>query len=80
MIALGCDVKNVCAIHVTSSHVCLHFLHENLNQLKVSMIRCKMECSELLVCNLISPNLKSLLHGPVVFVLGEVKLASMSVN
>lgn len=80
LISLSCDMQDICSVNISSSHISLHFFHQDLYQFEVSMICCKMQSRELFICHLVSPNLECLLHRSTVFILRQVEFTSMRIN
>ena len=56
LVTLSRDVEHTGSVDIFSVVVCLHLVAQNLYKFEVAMVRREMNCSELLVCNLISPN------------------------
>lgn len=68
LVSLRSDMKHMSSINVPQIDIGSHFITNNLDQLEISVVSCKVQCCELFVSYLIRPNLQSFWHGLFVFV------------
>jgi hypothetical protein len=68
------------SIHISHVDVCVHFVHEQLDQFEVSVVGCEVKGSELLISGRIGPNRHSMGNRLLVFTERQIVLAPVLVK